>query len=231
MSIINFDNKKYLWPIVAVLIIMVAGGLYFLYHQPKREQKIGGDRDSHGCLVAAGYAFDDQVGACIRAFEMTPGIKRAAQIAVDQVGRGYALTVTSFNSYEEPGAYDIFLEQGLERKQQVVYIKNWQAVSTTTPTSTPIVYPDTAHAIQAALATKYGKPLADVHVTVYKEVPGYASGSVLFGQGGPGEGGQWLAVLGNGWSVVWDGNGNVDCAKMRSVYGFPDTILKPNFCN
>ena len=101
-----------------------------------------------------------------------------------------------------------------------------------TPTSnaeTP--YPNTQSAIQAFLANKYNKPLSEVKVTVQKEVPGFAEGSVLFGQGGVGEGGMWLAVLGNGWNVVWDGNGNVDCAKMRQEYGFPDSILVPNFCN
>lgn len=106
-----------------------------------------------------------------------------------------------------------------------------------TPTATtqtivsPTSYPDTQSAIAAFLAKKYNKPLSEVKVTVTKEVPGFAAGSVLFGEGGPGEGGMWLAVLGNGWKVVWDGNGSVDCDKMRQEFGFPDTILKPNFCN
>lgn len=100
-----------------------------------------------------------------------------------------------------------------------------QAVSSPTP------FPNTQSAIEAFLANKYNKPISDVHVTVTKEVMGFASGSVMFGQGGPGEGGMWLAVLGNEWEVVWDGNGNVDCNKMRQTYGFPDTILKPNFCS
>lgn len=91
--------------------------------------------------------------------------------------------------------------------------------------------PTTDQAIQAILAKKYNKQLSEVAVKVNKEVPGFAAGSVLFGQGGPGEGGMWLAVLGNGWEVVWDGNGSVDCNKMRQVYGFPDVILKPNFCD
>lgn len=107
--------------------------------------------------------------------------------------------------------------------------------STPTPTSkaaiSPTPFPDTKSAIAAFLAKKYNRPVSEVGVTVDKEVPGFASGSVLFGQGGPGEGGMWLALLGNGWEVVWDGNGNVDCNKMRQQYGFPDTILKPNFCN
>ena len=98
-------------------------------------------------------------------------------------------------------------------------------------TSSPTPYSDTKSAIAAFLAKKYNKPVSEVHITVSKEVPGFASGSVTFGEGGPGEGGMWLAVLGNGWSVVWDGNGTVDCNKMRSEYGFPDTILKPNFCD
>lgn len=119
--------------------------------------------------------------------------------------------------------------------KQITNINNSEpsAIPTQSPQEnvTPSAYPDTRHAIQAILANKYHKPLSEVNVTVDKEVPGYAAGSVLFGQGGPGEGGMWLAVLGNGWQVVWDGNGNVDCNKMRNDYGFPDTILKPNFCN
>lgn len=108
--------------------------------------------------------------------------------------------------------------------------------ATPTPTSpavpSPTPTPDTQQAIQAFLAQKYQKPLSEVHVTVDKQVQGFASGSVLFGQGGPGEGGMWLAaVLANNWQVVWDGNGNVDCNQMRQQYGFPDTILKPNFCD
>ncbi len=102
---------------------------------------------------------------------------------------------------------------------------------TTQETVTPTSYPDTKSAIAAFLANKYQKPVSEVKVTVDKEVPGFASGTVSFGNGGPGEVGAWLAVLGNGWNVVWDGNGNVDCNKMRKDYGFPDTILKPNFCN
>lgn len=95
----------------------------------------------------------------------------------------------------------------------------------------PTPSPDTKSAVSAVLAKKYNKPASEVKVTISKEVPGFASGSVSFGAGGPGEGGMWLAVLGNGWDVVWDGNGNVDCNKMRNTYGFPDTILKPNFCD
>lgn len=121
------------------------------------------------------------------------------------------------------------------QNKQTAYPSNILPPTSSAPTApettSPTPYPDTKSAIAAFLANKYSKPITDVHVTVTKEVQGFASGSVLFGQGGPGEGGMWLAVLGNGWNVVWDGNGNVDCTKMRQEFGIPDTILKPNFCN
>jgi putative hemolysin len=95
--------------------------------------------------------------------------------------------------------------------------------------SSPV--PGIEKAVQAFLANKYKKSLSEVKVTIQKEAPGYAAGSVLFGQDGQGEGGMWLAIAGNLWDVVWDGNGSVDCNKMRQEYGFPDAILKPNFCD
>jgi len=95
--------------------------------------------------------------------------------------------------------------------------------------SSPI--PGTEKTIQAFLAEKYKRPTSEVKITIQKEAPGFAAGSVSFGQDGQGEGGMWLAVAGNQWDVVWDGNGAVDCNKMRQQYGFPDTILKPNFCD
>ena len=116
------NSRKYL--VFLVLLVIVIGG--WCVWGNSREPIIGGDRDAGGCLVGAGYAFDETVGACIRAFELTPDIKQAAQIAVAAVGRGYALTVVSFNSYEEPGAYDIMLERGTERTQQTVTVRNWQ---------------------------------------------------------------------------------------------------------
>lgn len=90
----------------------------------------------------------------------------------------------------------------------------------------------TRGAVQNILANKYNRPASEVQVTIKKEAPGYSSGSVKFGQGGVGEGGVWLAVQKDEiWQVVFDGNGSVDCNKMRKEYGFPDVILKPDFCD
>ena len=93
-------------------------------------------------------------------------------------------------------------------------------------------YESVSQEIQYILAAKYKKPVSQVKITMTKQTNQYASGSVLFGTGGPGEGGIFLAMKsGNIWEVVFDGNGSIDCNIMRAEYGFPDEILKPNFCD
>lgn len=113
-----------------VVLIAAALGVYLL--SQTQPAPIGGERDSHGCLTTAGYSFDDEVGACLRSFEMTPDIKQAAKLAVEHAGRGYALTVVSFNSFEEPGAYDIFFERGEERVREAVYIRGGEVAQQNT---------------------------------------------------------------------------------------------------
>lgn len=127
------NNRKY-WGLGFLVLIIAAGGWYvWESREVTREPVIGGERSAEGCLGPAGYAFDETVGACTRSFELTPDIRRAAQIAVASAGRGYALTVVSFNSYEEIGAYDITLERGEERTRQTVTIRNWQVVTPSEP--------------------------------------------------------------------------------------------------
>jgi len=86
--------------------------------------------------------------------------------------------------------------------------------------------------IGEALAKKYQKAIGETSITITKQDDTHAAGNVVFGQGGPGEGGGFLAVkINNLWKVVFDGNGSVDCNKMRQEYGFSDEILKPEFCD
>ena len=85
-------------------------------------------------------------------------------------------------------------------------------------------------AVMRILIEKYSWDKDKVSVQVNKELDDFASGSVGFGQelGGGG----WLAKKIKGeWEVVWDGNGTVDCKKLRTEYNFPDEILKPGFCD
>lgn len=124
-------DKKFKIAVTTGLVAVVIGGWYG-WSRTQVPTVIGGERDAQGCLTAAGYTFDEMVGACTRAFELTPDIRRAAGLAVVSAGRGYALTVASFNSYEDIGAYDITLERGLERTRQTVSIRNWQVAPVNT---------------------------------------------------------------------------------------------------
>lgn len=88
--------------------------------------------------------------------------------------------------------------------------------------------------IKAALALKYNKPVADVSISIQKENTQYARGSVSFvAKDLPpgGEGGMFLAAKINGeWKLVYDGNGSIDCAKIKKDYQFPQEMLA-GFCD
>ena len=119
-------TKLIKWIIVIVGIAILLYLATRLLNNSNTGKPIGGDRDKYGCLIGGGYAYDENIGACTSDFELTPDIKQAAKLAVEKVGKSYALTVVSFNSYEEIGAYDITLESGLERTKQTIYIRNWK---------------------------------------------------------------------------------------------------------
>lgn len=82
-----------------------------------------------------------------------------------------------------------------------------------------------ARKIQAVIARKYGKAVDEARVTIKAMDDTHAAGAVAFGPAGT-PGGNFLAVAaGTDWQVVHDGNGAVDCAAMRSTYGFSDDLL------
>lgn len=81
--------------------------------------------------------------------------------------------------------------------------------------------------VQITLAQKYKKDLVDVNVAVNKQDQNHAVGMVNFGQGVNVEGGLFLAVKNNDiWVVVFDGNGSVDCLKMKDTYNFSTSLLQ-----
>lgn len=93
-------------------------------------------------------------------------------------------------------------------------------------------YESTEQEIQYFLADKYSKSINEIKITIIKQEGEYLSASVLFSDNGIGEGGILLAKkFGNIWEVIFDGNGSLDCFKLRNEYQFPDSILKPNFCD
>lgn len=86
--------------------------------------------------------------------------------------------------------------------------------------------------IREQLATKYQKNLDEINIKINKKEENQVAGSVTFSEEGIASGGLFLAINKNDvWQVVYDGNGSIDCNKMRQEYGFSDYILSPNFCD
>ena len=91
------------------------------------EQPIGGQTDSYGCLGPAGYAWDADVGACTRPWELNEDQAMAAGIAVDYVGYVKPTTITAVSEQKCPGCFSVTLEQGEDRERIAVQVTNWEA--------------------------------------------------------------------------------------------------------
>lgn len=106
---------------IAIPAILILVAVYFF-----GSGALGGksNQSDHGCRTAEQYEWNEKIGACARTFEMTPDIEDAARLAVLSVGQEYGLSVASFNSYEEVGAYDIVLAHEKTGESETVYIRD-----------------------------------------------------------------------------------------------------------
>lgn len=126
-------NTMYL-TIALLLVAGVIGVTWYVSEQNRSlpaeseqetgEQTVGGTRDVNGCLLPAGYAYDEDVQACVRSWELSEQEKVAAKTAVAEVGTGYALTVVQIRTFSGDRNYLVYLERGEERTQEKVYIKH-----------------------------------------------------------------------------------------------------------
>jgi len=80
-------NQKLLWIILALLavLIVVVGYMISLEKAENSEKIIGGDKDSGGCLIAAGYSWNESKQECVREWEEQKKVfctdeSRAAQV-------------------------------------------------------------------------------------------------------------------------------------------------------
>jgi hypothetical protein len=109
----------------------------------KQPEAVGGQRDEHGCLGPAGYSYNEDIGACVRTWEIDDeGKSRAAKAAVDYVVENgmdrFALTVTKFDVMrcggDAParcvGGYNVYLERTYDTiEHKIVHLSNWEATS------------------------------------------------------------------------------------------------------
>lgn len=90
------------------------------------------------------------------------------------------------------------------------------------PTEAPVSEVDLAAFVKDALIEKYGSESASMNVTVSQIEGGYAKGMVAEDGGG----GMWFAAIKNGfWTLVWDGNGVINCRDISSFPEFPNNLI------
>ena len=110
--------KRYLLGIILVLSIFAIGCV---------EKPIGGERDEHGCLGPAGYTWDNDIGACIRTWELENENQReAAKIAVEHIGQKKGLMVVEVDVARCPGCFVVQFDTYGE--QSSVSLEYWEVV-------------------------------------------------------------------------------------------------------
>ncbi|MFH1787752.1 MAG: BPTI/Kunitz domain-containing protein, partial [Candidatus Altiarchaeota archaeon] len=115
--------EKIILSIVVLLTTVIAGCL-------TQEPLIGGERDEHGCLGPAGYSWDEDIGACVRGWEIdNEGKRKAATISVEFIGEGYGLTIVGFEVMRCPGCYSVFLSKS-DNTRINVNLEDWEVVGT-----------------------------------------------------------------------------------------------------
>jgi hypothetical protein len=81
---------------------------------------------------------------------------------------------------------------------------------------------DITTAVKAGLVAEHGQDAATLNITVTKIEGEYAEGEAS-AQGG---GGMWYAArLSGKWTLVWDGNGQIDCTSISPYPGFPTDMI------
>ncbi|MBU1164798.1 hypothetical protein KKA15_04535 [Patescibacteria group bacterium] len=68
----GFSKNLIIIGIAVIILIIVVGWAFFYLSKNNSQQNgklIGGDKDEHGCLVAAGYSWCEPKQKCLRSFE------------------------------------------------------------------------------------------------------------------------------------------------------------------
>jgi len=177
------------------------------------EKVIGGERDEHGCLGPAGYSYDNDIGACIRNWELDDDQKVAAAKAVETIlGMDTGLTIIKVERADTDDMYLVTIQKQ-NTEQLTVKVEDEQMVMDTDESSDTTA--DISEEIRTALFERNNwDETTDVEVTVSFNDGEFASGSAGPSGGGPG-GGAWYAAYVDGtWEIIWDGNGAIICSDL-----------------
>jgi len=86
--------------------------------------------------------------------------------------------------------------------------------------------------IKEELAIKYNQAINEIKVNILRYDENHLVGAIDLAPKAEGGQGMFLAIKDNSdWKLVYDGNGSVDCDKIKNDWGFSSDLLKPEFCD
>ncbi|MBT4165828.1 hypothetical protein HOE04_02200 [archaeon] len=124
--------KREVTIIAIVFIILVATAIAssMIFDWDNTNKKtIGGDKDSHGCLISAGYTYDSEIKACTRNWEIDENNEKiAAKIAVESIDTQDQdpPTIENINPVECPGCFVVSVDN--KEEKELIYINDWEVV-------------------------------------------------------------------------------------------------------
>ncbi len=110
-------TSRILFCILIVLIVLTGC---------QKQAPIGGDKDDHGCLVGAGYSWNESVTACIREWELDQDQREAVRIVV--LPMSYRpIHIDSVEKLDCEGCYLVTINT--EQGPRSVELESWQVVT------------------------------------------------------------------------------------------------------
>jgi hypothetical protein len=84
---------------------------------------IGGQLDEYGCLSSAGYSFDEEIGACVRQWELNEETRQLARTAVVALESERTPVIISIVSFDCDGCYIVEIADSHTSQQENKIIK------------------------------------------------------------------------------------------------------------
>ena len=108
---------------VIALLIVAGTAIIAMNYYP---ETIGGDKDEYGCLIAAGYSYDEEVNACTRNWELNEEDREAVKIATAHLS--YPVTVVEVEALSE-GEYRVILQRNDNQERITTEVTNGEIVN------------------------------------------------------------------------------------------------------
>jgi len=103
--------------IVLLLILLIV-----LVSACKTEKPIGGETDEQGCLTPAGYSWNQEIGACVREWEIDEDQAEAAKLVIMPMSYR-PITIAKVDTLKCNGCYDVYIK-GADDQETRMLVRN-----------------------------------------------------------------------------------------------------------